>query len=77
MWELFAPGVGAGVRYKFLVTRGDGMRIFKADPLAQGVGPSARHREHRRAERAPLARRGMDAPARAEAPVNNAPFADL
>ena len=35
VWELFCPGVGAGVRYKFLVTRGDGMRIFKADPLAR------------------------------------------
>jgi 1,4-alpha-glucan branching enzyme len=35
VWELFCPGVGPGVRYKFLVTRGDGMRIFKADPLAR------------------------------------------
>ena len=37
VWELFCPGVGAGVRYKFLVTRGDGMRIFKADPLARAA----------------------------------------
>jgi 1,4-alpha-glucan branching enzyme len=35
VWELFCPGVGPGVRYKYLVTRGDGMRIFKADPLAR------------------------------------------
>jgi len=37
VWELFCPGVGRGVRYKFLVTRGDGMRIFKADPLARAA----------------------------------------
>jgi 1,4-alpha-glucan branching enzyme len=37
VWELFCPGVGKGVRYKFLVTRGDGMRTFKADPLARAA----------------------------------------
>jgi 1,4-alpha-glucan branching enzyme len=37
VWELFCPAVGPGVRYKFLVTRGDGMRIFKADPLARAA----------------------------------------
>jgi 1,4-alpha-glucan branching enzyme len=37
VWELFCPGVGRGVHYKFLVTRRDGMRIFKADPLARAA----------------------------------------
>ncbi len=37
VWELFCPGVGRGVRYKFLVTRNDGMRTFKADPLARAA----------------------------------------
>jgi len=37
VWELFCPGVGRGVHYKFLVTRSDGMRVFKADPLARAT----------------------------------------
>ena len=35
VWELFVPGLGPGVRYKFRVIRADGSRIDKADPLAR------------------------------------------
>ncbi len=39
VWELFVPGIGAGTRYKFRVTRADGGRIDKADPLARWTEP--------------------------------------
>ncbi|CAM5638732.1 1,4-alpha-glucan branching enzyme [Streptomyces violaceorubidus] len=35
VWELFLPGVGAGELYKFEITRPDGSRTFRADPLAR------------------------------------------
>ncbi len=35
VWELFVPGIGAGTHYKFRVTRADGQRVDKADPLAR------------------------------------------
>ena len=41
VWELFVPGLDEGTKYKFRVTRADGRRVDKADPLA------------RRAERSP------------------------
>ena len=37
VWEVFAPGVGAGARYKFEVLGNDGSWRQKADPLAQGT----------------------------------------
>lgn len=36
VWELFLPGIGAGVRYKFEITAADGQRLpYKADPMAR------------------------------------------
>ncbi|MFD7508985.1 1,4-alpha-glucan branching enzyme [Streptomyces sp. NPDC059853] len=35
VWELFVPGVGAGVRYKFDICRPDGSHTLRADPLAR------------------------------------------
>ncbi|HET7174147.1 MAG TPA: 1,4-alpha-glucan branching protein GlgB [Nocardioidaceae bacterium] len=35
VWELFVPGAGQGVRYKYEVLGADGVRRQKADPLAQ------------------------------------------
>ena len=35
VWELFVPGAGEGCRYKFRVTRADGIQVLKADPLAR------------------------------------------
>ncbi|MDT0613753.1 1,4-alpha-glucan branching enzyme [Streptomyces lancefieldiae] len=35
VWELFLPGIGAGELYKFEITRPDGSRTFRADPLAR------------------------------------------
>ena len=37
VWEVFAPGVGAGARYKFEILGSDGSWRQKADPLAQGT----------------------------------------
>ncbi len=34
VWELFVPGVGAGIRYKFQVLGADGTWREKADPMA-------------------------------------------
>jgi 1,4-alpha-glucan branching enzyme len=43
VWELFIPGVGAGMRYKFEVFGSDGGRRLKADPMARAaeVPPSS------------------------------------
>ncbi|MFJ8152662.1 1,4-alpha-glucan branching enzyme [Streptomyces sp. NPDC094468] len=35
VWELFVPGVGAGELYKFDITRPDGSRTLRADPMAR------------------------------------------
>ncbi len=35
VWEIFVPGVGAGLQYKFSVIGADGSVILKADPLAR------------------------------------------
>ena len=35
IWELFLPGVGAGELYKFEITRPDGSRTLRADPMAR------------------------------------------
>ncbi len=37
VWELFIPGAGAGLRYKFLVTGPDGASKLKADPMARAA----------------------------------------
>lgn len=34
IWELFVPGMCAGVRYKYLVVRADGSEVQKTDPYA-------------------------------------------
>ncbi|WP_328224042.1 1,4-alpha-glucan branching enzyme [Streptomyces sp. NBC_00310] len=35
VWELFAPGIGEGELYKFEITRPDGSKTLRADPLAR------------------------------------------
>ncbi|MFD8609826.1 1,4-alpha-glucan branching enzyme [Streptomyces sp. NPDC059631] len=73
VWELFVPGVGEGELYKFEITRPDGTRTLRADPLARRteVPPAtssvvhASHYEWGDAEW--LARRG-------ERPAHEAPF---
>ncbi|MFD8511603.1 1,4-alpha-glucan branching enzyme [Streptomyces antimycoticus] len=35
VWELFLPGVGEGALYKFEITRPDGGRSLRADPMAR------------------------------------------
>ncbi|MFE3327443.1 1,4-alpha-glucan branching enzyme [Streptomyces sp. NPDC059176] len=35
VWELFVPGIGEGALYKFEITRPDGSRTVRADPLAR------------------------------------------
>ncbi|MBO3103876.1 1,4-alpha-glucan branching protein GlgB [Cellulomonas fengjieae] len=37
VWEVFAPGVGPGARYKFEILGDDGSWRQKADPLARGA----------------------------------------
>ncbi|MYW63606.1 1,4-alpha-glucan branching enzyme [Streptomyces sp. SID8379] len=34
IWELFVPGIGEGELYKFEITRPDGSKTMRADPLA-------------------------------------------
>ncbi len=34
IWGLFIPGVKTGEMYKFLITAGDGRKLYKADPFA-------------------------------------------
>ncbi|WP_095932158.1 1,4-alpha-glucan branching enzyme [Streptomyces sp. Tue6028] len=35
IWEVFLPGMGEGARYKFDITRPDGTRTLRADPMAR------------------------------------------
>ncbi|MEU6371503.1 hypothetical protein ABZ876_39015, partial [Streptomyces sp. NPDC046931] len=35
VWELFVPGIGPGTLYKFDITRSDGTRTVRADPMAR------------------------------------------
>ena len=37
VWELFLPHAAAGTKYKYRVTRADGRKILKSDPLAQAT----------------------------------------
>nr|WP_242828846.1 1,4-alpha-glucan branching protein GlgB [[Eubacterium] cellulosolvens] len=34
VWELFVPGAKVGDMYKYLITTGDGRKLYKADPYA-------------------------------------------
>jgi 1,4-alpha-glucan branching enzyme len=35
VWELFVPGIGEGEQYKFEITRPDGSKTLRADPMAR------------------------------------------
>lgn len=35
VWELFVPGIGEGELYKFEITRPDGTKTLRADPMAR------------------------------------------
>ncbi|MFJ6660815.1 1,4-alpha-glucan branching enzyme [Streptomyces sp. NPDC091377] len=35
VWELFVPAIGTGEQYKFAITRPDGSKTLRADPLAR------------------------------------------
>ncbi|MFE1292838.1 1,4-alpha-glucan branching enzyme [Streptomyces sp. NPDC058751] len=73
VWELFVPAVGEGELYKFDITRPDGSRTLRADPMARRTEAPpatssivhASHHEWRDAEW--MAKR-------AERPVHEAPF---
>ncbi|MDT0450820.1 1,4-alpha-glucan branching enzyme [Streptomyces hesseae] len=73
VWEVFLPGVGEGALYKFEITRPDGSRTLRADPMARRaeVPPAnasivdASHHVWRDADW--MARRGAR-------PVHEAPF---
>ncbi|MGW3029569.1 GlgB N-terminal domain-containing protein, partial [Streptomyces sp. NPDC001221] len=73
VWELFVPGIGEGELYKFEITRPDGSRTLRADPLARrtevpphtsSVVHVSRHEWH---DEEWLAHRG-------DTPVHEAPF---
>ncbi|MEV6029452.1 1,4-alpha-glucan branching enzyme, partial [Streptomyces sp. NPDC052036] len=73
VWELFVPGIGEGELYKFEITRPDGSRTLRADPLARrtevpphtsSVVHVSRHEWH---DEEWLAHRG-------DIPVHEAPF---
>ncbi|MEU6511442.1 1,4-alpha-glucan branching enzyme [Streptomyces sp. NPDC046942] len=73
VWELFVPGIGEGELYKFEITRPDGSRTLRADPLARRTEAppatasivTASH--HVWADGEWMARRG-------DTPVHEAPF---
>ncbi|MEU5577290.1 1,4-alpha-glucan branching enzyme [Streptomyces huasconensis] len=73
VWELFAPSVGEGELYKFEITRPDGSKTLRADPLARRTetppaNSSVVHASHHEWHDAQwLARR-------AERPAHEAPF---
>ncbi|MEU6255141.1 1,4-alpha-glucan branching enzyme [Streptomyces sp. NPDC047043] len=73
VWELFVPGIGEGELYKFEITRPDGSKTLRADPLARrteappntsSVVTASRHEWH---DEAWLERR-------ADRPAHKAPF---
>ncbi|WP_432042960.1 1,4-alpha-glucan branching enzyme [Streptomyces cadmiisoli] len=73
VWELFVPGIGEGELYKFEITRPDGSKTLRADPLARRteIPPntsSVVHASHHRwGDDEWLARR-------TEVPAHEAPF---
>jgi 1,4-alpha-glucan branching enzyme len=34
IWEIFVPGLGEGVMYKYIITTSDGSTLYKSDPFA-------------------------------------------
>ncbi len=49
VWELFVPGIGEGELYKFEITRPDGSKTLRADPMARRTEvPRPRRRSSRR-----------------------------
>ncbi|WP_399427788.1 1,4-alpha-glucan branching enzyme [Streptomyces sp. WAC 06783] len=73
VWELFLPGIGEGELYKFEITRPDGTRTLRADPMARRTecppaNASVVHASHHRWQDAAWMER------RAERPVHAAPF---
>ncbi|WAZ24207.1 1,4-alpha-glucan branching enzyme [Streptomyces cinnabarinus] len=73
VWELFVPAIGEGELYKFEITRPDGSRTLRADPMARrteappdtsSIVHASRHEWH---DEEWLARRG-------QVPVHEAPF---
>ncbi len=73
VWELFVPGVGEGELYKFEITRPDGSKTLRADPVARRTEAPPRtssivHASHYAwADEAWMAARG-------ERPVHESPF---
>ncbi|MFF5495580.1 1,4-alpha-glucan branching enzyme [Streptomyces aquilus] len=73
VWELFVPGIGEGELYKFAITRPDGSKTLRADPLARRteVPPATSSivhaSQHEWQDEAWLARR-------ADTPAHEAPF---
>ncbi|MFI9051083.1 1,4-alpha-glucan branching enzyme [Streptomyces sp. NPDC053427] len=73
VWELFVPGIGEGELYKFEITRPDGSRTVRADPMARRTEcppatASVVEESHYRWKDADWMAR------RAERPVHQAPF---
>jgi len=68
VWELFIPGLEAGIRYKYEIRGADGRLFLKADPLAQftEVPPSTAsviYQSHRTfGDRHWIEKRGMENP---------------
>ncbi|MFF7229557.1 1,4-alpha-glucan branching enzyme [Streptomyces sioyaensis] len=73
VWELFLPGIGAGELYKFEITRPDGTKTMRADPMARrtecppATASVVDASHHRWTDEDWMARRG-------ERPVHQAPF---
>ncbi|KIZ14044.1 glycogen branching protein [Streptomyces natalensis ATCC 27448] len=73
IWELFVPGVGEGELYKFEITRPDGSKTVRADPMARrtecppATASVVEESHHRWKDADWMARRG-------ERPVHQAPF---
>ncbi|MEU6401144.1 1,4-alpha-glucan branching enzyme [Streptomyces sp. NPDC046985] len=73
VWELFVPGVGEGELYKFEITRPDGSKTLRADPMARRTETppatsSVVHASHHAWEDGEWMAR------RAERPAHEAPF---
>ncbi|WP_128434759.1 1,4-alpha-glucan branching enzyme [Streptomyces cyaneus] len=73
VWELFVPGIGEGELYKFEITRPDGSKTLRADPLARrteappNTSSIVHASQHEWGDADWLARRG-------EVPTHEAPF---
>ncbi|WP_079123661.1 1,4-alpha-glucan branching enzyme [Streptomyces sp. NBRC 110611] len=73
VWELFLPGIGEGELYKFEITRPDGSKTVRADPMARrtecppATASVVTESHHRWQDADWMARRGRP-------PVHEAPF---